>query len=189
MKENLTAIILAGGKSSRMKSDKALLPVRGYKLIELIINQIRGLFSEILISSSEGEKYDFLSYPVIPDEKPGEGPLVAILSGLRASSNRINFIIACDVPEINITFLRKMLSYREEYDIVVPGYKDGKFEPLFGVYSKDIIPVIEKQIEDGMRNISPLFFKCHTKFIEMDDEHWYRNLNSTEDYEEYIGEK
>jgi molybdopterin-guanine dinucleotide biosynthesis protein A len=184
-----TAIILAGGKSSRMKQDKALMTISSCSLIEATIVQIKDLFPEILISSSEIEKYKFLGYRIIPDEKPDEGPLMAILSSLRESSNELNIILACDIPEIDINFLKKLFSYTEGHDIVVPGYKDGKYEALFAIYNKNIIPVIEKQLSKGIRKISSLFPICRTKTVEMDNEKWFKNLNTIEDYKTYMKER
>jgi len=184
-----TAIILAGGKSIRMKQDKALITISGSSLIENIIFHIKDLFSEILISSSEKEKYKFLGYRIIPDEKPNEGPLMAILSSLKVSSNKLNLILACDIPEIDINFLKKLFNHTEGYDIVVPSYKDGKYEALFAIYNKNIIPVVERQLNNGIRKISSLFTVCRTKTVEMDNEKWFRNLNTMEDYKNYIKER
>jgi molybdopterin-guanine dinucleotide biosynthesis protein A len=184
--EQFTAIILAGGKSNRMGRDKALLPIRGSTLIESIINQIKDLFSEIIVSVSEKDKYEFLNYRVITDERQGEGPLVAILSCLRASKNRINFVTACDTPDMDINFLKKLLYEGETFDIVVPKYKNGKYEALLAVYTKNIIPVIEEELQRKSRKISPIFSRCKTKYVEMDNEKWYKNLNTAEDYSCYI---
>ncbi len=186
-REPCTAIVLAGGKSNRMGTDKALLPVRGTTLIETIINQIKNLFSEIIISASEKGKYEFLNYRVITDERQGEGPLVAILSCIRASKNRINFVTACDTPDMNINFIKKLLYEGETFDIVVPKYKDGRYEALLAVYTKNIIPVIEEELQKKSRKISPIFTECKTRYVKMDNETWYKNLNTMEDYSSYIG--
>ncbi|MEQ8221584.1 MAG: molybdenum cofactor guanylyltransferase [Candidatus Eremiobacterota bacterium] len=185
--EPCTAIVLAGGKSNRMGTDKALLPIRGTTLIETIINQIKDLFSEIIISASEKGKYEFLNYRVITDERQGEGPLMAILSCLRASKNRINFVTACDTPDMNIDFLKKLLYEGKTFDIAVPKYKDGRYEALLAVYTKNIIPVIEEELQKKSRKISRIFSKCKMKYIEMDNETWYKNLNTMEDYSSYTG--
>lgn len=185
--ESCTAIVLAGGKSNRMGTDKALLPIRGTTLIETIINQIKDLFSEIIISASEKGKYEFLNYRVITDERQGEGPLMAILSCLRASKNRINFVTACDTPDMNIDFLKKLLYEGKTFDIAVPKYKDGRYEALLAVYTKNIIPVIEEELQKKSRKISRIFSKCKMKYIEMDNETWYKNLNTMEDYSSYTG--
>lgn len=180
------AIILAGGHSRRMHSEKPLLQVNGGLLIETVINQIRPCFRTILISAGARETFAFLGLPVIEDEAPGQGPLLAILSALRASPCRTNFILACDIPVIHVPFLEKILALAPGREIVVPRYRDGKFEPLFAAYGRSVIPAIEKQIAGGDRRISSLFQACRTEFIPMDGEKWFRNLNTIEEYHDYL---
>jgi molybdopterin-guanine dinucleotide biosynthesis protein A len=181
-----SAIILAGGQSRRMQSEKSLLPVNGRTLIETVIAQISPHFGEILISSAAKDKFAFLHLPLIEDEMPGQGPLMAILSALRVSAHAVNFILACDIPFVYIPFMKKILSLARAHDIVVPRYRDGKFEPLFAAYNRSIIPVIEEQITRGDRKISHLFPACRTKFVAMDGQQWFRNLNTLKEYHDYL---
>jgi molybdopterin-guanine dinucleotide biosynthesis protein A len=184
--EALAAIILAGGRSRRMRREKPLLPVNGRPLIEAIIAQIRPCFRTILISAGDRERFAFLGLPVVEDEAPGQGPLLAILSALRASSCRVNFILACDIPVIHLPFLERILALAPRSEIVVPRYRDGKFEPLFAAYDRSVIPFIEKQVAAGDLRISSLFQACRTQFVDMDGQRWFRNLNTLEEYHEYL---
>jgi molybdopterin-guanine dinucleotide biosynthesis protein A len=184
--DSFSAIILAGGQSRRMRREKSLLPVNGSTLIETVIAQIRPFFSEIIISGVAKDKFAFLHLPLIEDEMPGQGPLMAIMSALRVSAHTVNFIIACDIPLIHIPFMQKILALAKTHDIVVPRYRDGKFEPLFAAYNRAIIPVIEKQIKKGDRKISHLFPACRTKFVAMDRQKWFRNLNTLKEYHGYL---
>lgn len=184
--EPRAAIILAGGKSRRMKGEKPLLPLNGRTLIEALIEQLRPCFDIILISAGDQTKFAFLNLPVIVDEAPGLGPLPAILTGLRASPCRTNVILACDIPVVDVPFLKRMLSLAAGNDIVVPRYSDGKFEPLFAVYDRAIVPAIEKQIAADDFRISSLFFTCRTAFVAMDGQEWFRNLNTIEEYHAYL---
>ena len=185
----VSAVILAGGQSRRMQREKSLLPVNGRALIETIIAQIAPHVDEILISCAARDTFAFLDLPTIEDELPGQGPLAAILSGLRASRHAVNFVLACDIPVVHIPFMRKILSLATAHDIVVPRYRDGKFEPLFAAYNRRIIPMIEKQISDGDRKISSLFPVCRTRFVAMDGQKWFRNLNTEEEYLDYLQAK
>jgi molybdopterin-guanine dinucleotide biosynthesis protein A len=182
----VSAIILAGGQSRRMQKEKSLLPVNGCTLIETVIAQISPFFSKIMISTAAKDKFAFLNLPLVEDEVPGQGPLMAIMSTLRVSNHDINFVLACDIPFINIPFLQEILSLAQAYDIVVPRYRDGKFEPLFAAYNRGIIPVIEKQIKKNDRKISHLFPVCRTKFVAMDRQKWFRNLNTLKEYHDYL---
>ncbi|MCK5056130.1 MAG: molybdenum cofactor guanylyltransferase [Candidatus Aminicenantes bacterium] len=183
---NVGAIILAGGKATRMNGDKALLPVSGVKLIEKVARNLEPYFGEILISARSKEMFDFLPYPVVGDERPGCGPLMGILSALRVSGNPINFVIACDIPEVNIDFLEKMTAFIDSYDIVVPTSGENKFEPLFAFYSKKLIPIIEDLLNQGIRKINRLYPKCRTKYVPFDNDGWYHNLNTMADYLDYL---
>jgi molybdopterin-guanine dinucleotide biosynthesis protein A len=185
-REPLAAIILAGGRSRRMRREKPLLPVYGRPLIETLIAQLRPCFETILVSAGARDKFAFLGLPVIEDETPGQGPLPAILTALRASPCRSNFIMACDIPYIDIPFLETILALAPVYEIVVPRYGDGKFEPLFAAYDRSVIPAIEKQVAGGNFRISSLFQACRTQFVAMDGQGWFRNLNTQKEYHEYL---
>ncbi|MBU4404186.1 MAG: molybdenum cofactor guanylyltransferase [Candidatus Aminicenantes bacterium] len=183
----VAAIVLAGGQSRRMRREKfLLLDNNGRPLIETIIAQLRPCFTGIMISAGDKDKFSFLNLPVIVDEAPGRGPLLAILSALRASLQAGNFIMACDIPVIHIPFIQKILARSRRYEIVVPRYKDGKFEPLFAFYHCSIIAAIERQIGTGDLRISSLFRTCRTGFVPMDGQKWFRNLNTMEEYHAYL---
>lgn len=182
----VAAIILAGGQSRRMRREKPLLPVCGRTIIEALIDQVRPCFSTILVSAGERKKFAFLGLPVIVDESPGQGPLPAILTALRASPCRTNFVLACDIPVVHIPFLRRILALAPASEIVVPRYRDGKFEPLFAAYDRGIVPAIEKQVLAGDLKISSLFKACRTRFVAMDGQDWFRNLNTLEEYHAYL---
>ncbi|MCK4942924.1 MAG: molybdenum cofactor guanylyltransferase [Candidatus Aminicenantes bacterium] len=184
--KNTSAIILAGGKGTRINGNKALLPVSGITIIEKIVNDIEPYFEEILISAQSRESFNFLPHRIVVDEELNTGPLMGILSGLRASKNAVNFVIACDIPEVNFDFLEKLNSYTDEYDIVVPVSGKNKFEPLFAFYNKNLIPKIEELLIQKQKKISKLFLKCKTKYIPMENNGWYYNLNFMENYKKYL---
>lgn len=185
----MSAIILAGGKSARMKENKALLPIQGVPLIQKIGRNLEHHFHEIIISAQSAELFDFLPYRVAVDEQPGQGPLMGVLCGLEASSNPINFVIACDIPEIDVPFLDRMISYTNQYEIVVPVSGEDKYEPLFAFYNKSVVPRIKDLLKQKIRQINKLFPLTKTKYIPLENIGWYYNLNSSEDFRRYIQSK
>jgi molybdopterin-guanine dinucleotide biosynthesis protein A len=187
-KSERAAIILAGGKSARMKMDKALLPVSGVPLIIKISRLLEPHFNEIIICADSASKYDFLPYRVVADEEPGQGPLMGILSGLRASTRSVNFVMACDIPQIDISFIEQMSSYADRYDIVVPLTRGSLPEPLFAFYKRAVIPAIEDLLKNGVRKIINLYDRRPTKFVRMENSDWLRNLNTNEEYQQYLKE-
>jgi molybdopterin-guanine dinucleotide biosynthesis protein A len=184
--ENCGAIILAGGKSERMRLNKALLPLRRHTLIEAIILSLRELFSEILISASQPGTYEFLGHRVICDENRDLGPLAAIHTSLKAASMAANFVIACDIPDVRIPLIESLLSRARDCSIVVPRHADGKYEPLFAVYNRSIIPAIEEQMQSGDLKIASLYAKCPTAYIEIEGNYRFPNLNTLQDYREFL---
>lgn len=185
-RHDMSAIILAGGKSARMKKEKALLPVAGASLIEQVAHNLEPYFGEIIISARDAKPFAFLPYPAAIDETPDCGPLMGILCGLRVSRSSINFVIACDIPEIACDFLEKMMHFADSYDIVVPAAPGNKFEPLFAFYKKNVLPLIEELLHSGVRQINRLFPKCRTKYIPLENNGWYYNLNTMSDYRSYL---
>jgi molybdopterin-guanine dinucleotide biosynthesis protein A len=184
----MSAIILAGGKSKRMGGDKALLQVSGLRLIEKIARDIEPYFQEIIIITSINsiEMYRFLPFRVVTDKKKDQGPLMGLLTGLHASKYPTNFVLACDIPEMNVFFLQKMIAFTSAFDIVVPVTGENMFEPLFAFYHKRVIPHIEHLLDKGVRKITKLFPLCRVKYISLEGEDWYFNLNTDEDYKRYL---
>ncbi|NIP22763.1 MAG: NTP transferase domain-containing protein [Phycisphaerae bacterium] len=184
LQEQATAIIMAGGGSSRMGIDKSMLLIKDKPIIQHICDQLSGTFSQILISTDDVEKYSFLGFDCIPDKIPGQGPLMGIASSLQASVNEVNFVVACDIPHIDIRVVRKMLAEVDTADMVIPTTGSDKYEPLFGVYRKSSLEVINTLLSSGVRKISDVFAKCRVKYIKLKKEQ-LTNLNTMAEYEEF----
>lgn len=182
-----TIIIMAGGGSQRMGTDKSLLLIDGQPIIKRICEQIRDCFDQILISANEKDKFAFLGLKVIPDKVPEQGPLMGIASALEASNNELNFITACDIPYIELGCVRRMLAEadRSNADIVVPIRNSSMYEPLFAVYRRSTLKVINKVLYSGSRKISDVFALCKVKTVQLDNADWLANLNTITEYEEY----
>ena len=178
-----TAIVLAGGDSLRMDTDKSMLPINGQPAIEHICDQLSATFDEILISANEVDKYSFLGFDVIRDKVAGQGPLMGIASALEASANQLNFVVACDIPHIDLPYVRRMLAEAAGADLVIPTTGEGKYEPLFAVYRNSALGAINEVLSSGGRKISDVFARCRVKHIELGDAEWYTNLNTLADYE------
>lgn len=164
MISRVNAVILAGGKSSRFGSDKAFIKLEGALLIRKQIKILKKIFKKIIIVTNTPEKYKLKNVKVIRDIIPGRGPLSGIHSGLCASDSFYNFVVACDMPFINSSLIRYILRNKNNYDIIIP--KIGrKYHPLFGLYSKNCIPVIEKVLSKNKLRVSAIFSKVKTGFI------------------------
>ena len=183
--ENATAIVMAGGASQRMGTDKSMLPVKGRLIIEDICGQLRGGFEQILISTSESHKFAFLGFEIVPDRVPGQGPLMGIASALAVSANELNFVVACDIPHIRLAFVRRMLSLaaKGDADIVVPMTRDGQNEPLYAVYRRNVTEVMNEALSTGRRKVTDVFALCKVEYVELETR--LPNLNTIAEYRQF----
>lgn len=184
-----TAIIMAGGNSVRMGQDKSMLPVGGQPMIEHIIGQIRPYFDQILISADDKSKYSFLGVEVISDEISDRGPLGGIASALKASASELNFVVACDVPEVDMALVRAMVRLGGDFDAVVPRSGPSRYEPLFAVYKKGVVAGIAAALLSGNYRIMDALSGCKIKYVDLGDNEVMKNLNTTGDYEEFVSKK
>jgi len=183
-----TAIIMAGGRSLRMGRDKSMLPFEGRPIIEHIFKQLAPHFNQILISSNDAAAYAFLDAQVIGDRKPGLGPLMGIASAMRASVNELNFVIACDIPEIQISLIRRMFREAGDFDVVMPRVAPSKFEPLFAMYRKTALAAIDDALESGIRKIVVPLESCKVRCIDILQTE-IKNLNTENDYRKFVGKE
>jgi molybdopterin-guanine dinucleotide biosynthesis protein A len=183
--EPVTGIVLAGGKSSRMGTDKAMLKIDGVPLAINSKDSITPFCDDVIISVNSSNAADFTGFHTVIDDVYGQGPIGGIARCLEASSSEVNLVFACDIPYIDPFTVLRMLSYIDDFDIIVPSFAPGKSEPLYGVYRKTVVPFAYNMLAKGQRRVSELFEKCRTKIIRMDDGGRYANLNTEDDVEKY----
>src|SRR5512138_3653045 len=125
----VTGVILAGGRSTRMGSNKALLPYRGGRFIEAILRLLADIFSEVLLVTNTPDHYDFLPCCKVQDIHAGLGVLAGIHSGLCHSSNPAVFAVACDMPYLDEGLIRYMACRADAGGVLIPE-SPGGLEPL-----------------------------------------------------------
>ena len=186
----MTAIILAGGKSSRLGRSKALQVIEGKSLIQWVIDRLATLSTEIIVVTAHGKAIPCSSsirIKTVADIYPSKSPLVGIYSGLIASACPQAIVVGCDMPFLNIGLLDYMSQICSSFDVVVPQIKD-KLEPLCSVYSKSCLAPMQGLLEQNERRISELFSMVKVRYIEEDEinsfdpEHLsFFNINSQAD--------
>jgi molybdopterin-guanine dinucleotide biosynthesis protein A len=181
-----TAIILAGGSSRRMGTDKGLLPADGTPLIGRIAAQL-AFFPERLVGANDPHKYAFLRLPVIPDRQPGLGPLMGILSCVERAAHPVSFVTGCDVPWLDRQFVLHLLLAAEGHDLAVPRLPDGRTEPLLAAYRQSIVPVAASLLAAGARRVTALLEHVRVRYVPFDPPGWYRNLNTMDEYRQWLG--
>ena len=151
---DVVGVILAGGQSTRFGRDKAMAMLAGRPLIKHVAATMVSIFASCLLVTNNPENYSFLDLPTTPDLYPGFGPL----AGIHAALKRINvsraFVVGCDMPMIDPVLIRFIcgLGKEDEWDVVLPWLERGP-EPLFGLYRKTALPLIEKNLKGKIRKI------------------------------------
>jgi molybdopterin-guanine dinucleotide biosynthesis protein A len=161
----MTGVVLAGGRSTRMGTNKALLEFEGVPIIERLLAALRPLFPELAIVANDVDAYRHLAVPVWPDRRPGAGPLGGIYTAVLNSTSPQTFCIACDMPFPNRAVITHLRQLAADADVVVPRTADG-YQPLHAVYAKTCVPVIESLLETGRLRIDALFPLVHLRIVE-----------------------
>jgi molybdopterin-guanine dinucleotide biosynthesis protein A len=182
-KEQISGVVLAGGKSSRFGSDKSELIVNGKTLLERSLDLMRSCFSEICISTNNPQhaKYGFTT---IEDAKKNLGPLGGIYSVLENIQTEYAFFISLDMPFLTLQTIEKMVAKISGQDVIVPK-SDWKIEPLCGIYRKSIVKEIENQIEKRDYKLLNLYKNLDVEFINFAASEKFININSPADYQKY----
>lgn len=190
MKTNfsITAIILAGGMSSRMKCEKAFLKLGSKTIIEELISRLEKRFSKIIIIANDTKEYMKFGIKVVSDILPEKGPLGAIFTALVKSDSFYNFVFACDMPFINQDLVKFMLEGIYDYDVVIPEHNE-QLEPLYAIYSKNCIKPIEKELHGNNLKITSFLQYVKVRRITAketarfdSDNFSFININTPDDY-------
>jgi molybdenum cofactor guanylyltransferase len=181
--------VLAGGRSSRMGRDKALLPFKGRTLLECVAAEVHQVTNAVTVVGNIS-RHSYLSYPVIEDIFPGRGPLSGIHAALAASCAEWNLIVACDMPEVTSDFLRKVLERAENggADAVLPAGPSGLPEPLCAAYRRRSLEVIAGALERGIRKVIDGLAGLTVDIWRVPDARYFHNLNSPEDLSFYAND-
>jgi molybdenum cofactor guanylyltransferase len=187
----MTSIVLAGGESRRMGRDKAFLTLDGVPLIEHVLRVLRGVFPMTIIVTNNPSAYVLYDAVVVTDAVKKQCPLAGIYSGLLSSTDEYNFVAACDMPFLNPELIRYMSGLVNGYDIVVPMTAGNNVEPLHAIYSKKLLPVIEKLLQGDERKVRGIFNDARVRYVtetEIDrydpERRSFKNLNTLDEYKE-----
>ena len=185
----MTGVILAGGKSKRMGQNKALMDLQGKPLIQHVLDNLR-TFTEQQIIIGDPALYSKFGVPVFADEHLGKGPLAGIQSALQHSTTELNFIVGCDMPNIEASILKHLEQYIDgEHDAFVPIH-DGLIEPLCAVYLQRCLQPFTECLEQDVLKLSEAFDRVRVKFVEvgpgtgLEDLDVFKNLNTPQDTEQ-----
>lgn len=184
-KKNITGIILAGGKSSRMGTDKGFLMLNNKPFVQYSIDAVKPLVSEIIIVSDNSD-YDVFRLKRINDITKDAGPVSGIYSGLEASKTEYNLILSCDIPFINSEVLQKLIDAVDEPSEIIQAQSEGKTMPLIALYKRTIKDKFKSFLEQDERRLRVAIEACQYKNIVLDEAHQNStlNVNTKEDFKQ-----
>jgi molybdopterin-guanine dinucleotide biosynthesis protein A len=186
----VTGVVLAGGRSSRFGRDKALLVLDGETLLSRAVRTLSALCGDVLVLGPPERAALAPAARVIPDKRPGDGPLPALATALRAMQGERMLAVATDMPLLNPDLLRYIINRSDGYDVAVPRV-GGRTQQLHAVYARGCLPAIESQLQRGDLKIDRFFSAVRTLVIEEDeiariDPRFdsFRNINTETDWQE-----
>ena len=190
MKVNMTGILLAGGKNSRMGANKAFLEIDKERLIDKTMTIYQRLFSEIIIVTNDPLPHlEFQNTALVTDIYKGKGPLGGIYTGLFYAKNSYAFACPCDMPFLNEAFIAYMIGQSGKHDVIVPELPDG-YQPLHAIYSRNCLPSIKRLILMDKLKITGFYRDMRVLTISEEQVQpfnsggrLFHNLNTPEDWE------
>jgi molybdenum cofactor guanylyltransferase len=167
-------LLLAGGASSRMGSNKVWMELAGQPLIERIARRVIPLAAEVIFSAPSTERLRALagSLPIptqiVADHFAGAGPLAGLQAGLSVSISPLMFVLAADMPFVSLQLLEALAAHAPEFDVVVPSRDDQdevRLEPLHSLYGKNCLPAITRHLELGHRRVVSFFPEVRVRVL------------------------
>lgn len=187
----LTIVLQAGGSSTRMGKDKALMPFLGIPLIERLRDRFQDLGSQLLVITNQPEGYRFLDLPLYGDVYPGRGALGGLLTALEISPPGLVGLIAADLPFASpelVAFLEEEI-YRTQADAVLPSSPHGP-EPMHALYNRDsCLPLVRQAIKNDLWRMNAWHDQAEIQLIDAQrtaaaskSDHTFLNLNTRDEF-------
>jgi molybdopterin-guanine dinucleotide biosynthesis protein A len=183
VQKNITGIILAGGKSSRMGTDKGLLKLDNSTFIERVASVLKPFVNDIIVVSDHNAHGTF-GMQRIEDLYKDAGPLSGILSGLKHSKTENNIVLSCDIPFISEALLRHLIINSKDNALINQIECEGKTMPLIATYKKQCASAIQKALDNDERRVRVLVKSLNPNTISVDSNYklMVENINTPEEY-------
>jgi molybdopterin-guanine dinucleotide biosynthesis protein A len=217
----MDVLILAGGDNKRMPVIKGFLEIKGRRTIDSTVELLKEIFDRVIISTNTPELYSYLGVPIVGDVVRYKGPMTGILSALITLKVPEIFVTACDMPFIKPALVRYIVDKYKTHTTAPPtqpspsrgeGERGGESpgstqwwgaiipvfdkrpQPLLGIYSREIVPTMEKSIQEGVRRLREFLKKIDVLYIPEDEVRAidpegrsFVNINTPEDFAKEIG--
>jgi len=166
--DDVTCVILCGGRSTRMGTDKTVVAFQGKALLEHVINIAQSAFSNVVISIHDSSPSENAGLPIIRDKLQVSSPLSGIHAALREVKTDRIIVFAVDMPLVKRELLHLLSTIDPKADVVVPRIQ-GYLEPLLAVYSVRCADFIEKRFHNGERKVVCFYDDVNVKIIEEEE--------------------
>lgn len=167
-----TALVLAGGRSTRLGRDKALEPVGGVPVLARVLHVLARLTGDIVLVEAPGAQRELPDLDVAlrrtVDDTPGAGPLAGLAAGLRASRSAHAWAVACDLPFLHQGLLLRLMGAAPGWEAVVPVWQ-GRPQPLCAVYSRACLAAAERLLAGPDRSLRALLAACSTRYLSEEE--------------------
>ena len=185
----ITGVILAGGKSSRMGQNKALMSLGGKRLVDRVVEVMHDVFHDLLMVTNTPDVYADLGVPMVRDIWPEKGSLGGIYSAISHVTTSYCLVVACDMPFLQAAGLRYLITQTTNYDVVVPDVL-GELQTLHAIYSKACLQPIEHRLETNRLRIVSFFPDVRVRTVTASELQPYdpellafQNLNTPEEFQ------
>lgn len=190
--KRISAAVLAGGKSSRMKKNKVWLTCGEESFLAHGI-RVCSCFDEVLLSVDDRSKFPDIDCKMVEDSRQGYGPLEGIRQVLEAAREDYVLCMAVDMPFMESGFLQKLAQQITGEEDAVVLLNQGKPQPLCSIYRKTVLPAIESMLAEDIHKMRLLFDRVHCTYVEIGalgyDEKVIMNVNTPEEYEMMMKER
>lgn len=178
-----TGIILSGGQSRRMGTDKGLLRFNNKPLISYPIDVLSKYCTNIFISCNTND-YNVFELEIIKDVIPDIGPIGGIYTCLKLSKTELNIVLPCDMPFVDQSIIDLLISVKTDCPIIAPSINRRPI-PVCAIYSRSIIPIIENQISNKNYKLQDLLTACNASTVEIDKPEMISSLSNLNTIEEF----
>ncbi|MCX6026162.1 MAG: molybdenum cofactor guanylyltransferase [Chloroflexi bacterium] len=161
-------VILAGGRATRMGTNKCVTPLAGKPVLAYVLNELSSHAAETLLITNDPAPYASFGLPVYPDDVPGAGPLGGLATALRRASQPLIVLTACDMPFIRWGLVEYLLSLAGSAQVVLPRVR-GEAEPLLAVYSRTCLPAVEHALSAGERRMVSFLSAVRVREVAEED--------------------
>ncbi|MCF7912687.1 MAG: molybdenum cofactor guanylyltransferase [Candidatus Cloacimonetes bacterium] len=187
---DITAVILAGGKNTRIQREKSLIKIQGDFLIDKQVKLLKSIFENIIISTSKASiKERFPDIQIVEDEYLNCGPLGGIQAAMKHAHTETIFVFACDMPYLDTgVILHQIAVFRNsEVDILVPKHAEG-IEPLHAIYSKANLPFLEESLLAGNFSVRSFYARSNAGYLHFELKFIanFFNINTQRDLQKII---